>query len=155
MDNNAIADNFSLLAKLINIHGDDSFKAKSYSSAAYTIEKLPVQLSSLTLKKIYAVKGIGEATGKKITEQLETGRLAALDEYINKTPAGIFDLLKIKGLGQKKISVIWKELGIESIGELLYAQKGGLTAANNLSSFTLQQFEDFIEKQRKKRQNNL
>lgn len=96
MDNYAIADNLSLLAKLIDIHGDDSFKAKSYSSAAYTIEKLPVQLSSLTQEKMYSIKGIGQAVGKKITEQVQTGRLAALDEYIH--PAGIFDLLKIKGL---------------------------------------------------------
>lgn len=108
MDNYAIADNFSLLAKLIDIHGDDSFKAKSYSSAAYTIEKLPVQLSSLPPEKMYAIKGIGKAAGKKITEQIETGRLAALDEYINKTPAGIFDLLKIKGLGPKKFLLYGK-----------------------------------------------
>lgn len=121
MDNYAIADNFSLLAKLIDIHGDDSFKAKSYSSAAYTIEKLPIQLSTLPRQKIYAIKGIGPAIGKKIIEQIESGRLANLDEYINKTPEGICDLLKIKGLGPKKIAVIWKELGIESIGELLYA----------------------------------
>ncbi|WP_018617068.1 DNA polymerase/3'-5' exonuclease PolX [Segetibacter koreensis] len=121
MNNYAIADNFSLLSKLIDIHGDDSFKAKSYSSAAYTIEKLPVQLSTLSAEKIYAIKGIGATIGKRIIEQIESGRLAGLDEYINKTPAGIFDLLKIKGLGPKKISVIWKELGIESIGELLYA----------------------------------
>ncbi|GEO08397.1 helix-hairpin-helix domain-containing protein [Segetibacter aerophilus] len=121
MDNSAIADNFSLLAKLIDIHGDDSFKAKSYSSAAFTIDKLPMQLSGLPEEKMFALKGIGQATGKKILEQLQTGRLSALDEYILKTPAGIFELLKIKGLGPKKIATIWKELGIESMGELLYA----------------------------------
>ncbi len=121
MDNFAIADNFSLLSKLTDIHGDDSFKAKSYSIAAFTIEKLPAQLLSLPEQQIFAIKGIGPATGKKIIEQLQTGRLSALEEYILKTPAGIFELLKIKGLGPKKISTIWKELGIESIGELLYA----------------------------------
>ena len=121
MNNYAIADNLSLLSKLIDIHGDDSFKAKSYSIAAYTIENLAVQLSTLSAEKIYSLKNIGSATGKKILEQLETGRFALLDEYILKTPQGIFDMLKIKGLGPKKISVIWKELGIENLGELLYA----------------------------------
>jgi DNA polymerase (family 10) len=121
MDNYALADNFSLLAKLIDIHGDDSFKAKSYATAAFTIEKLPVQLSSLPAEKISAIKGIGQATGKRIQEQLETGNLAVLDEYLTKTPVGILELLRIKGLGPKKISTIWKELGIESMGELLYA----------------------------------
>ncbi len=145
MDNYAIADNFSLLAKLIDIHGDDSFKAKSYSSAAYTIEKLPVQLSSMSAEKIYTIKGVGQTTGRKIVEQIETGRLAALDEYINKTPAGIFDLLKIKGLGPKKISVIWKELGIESIGELLYAcEENRLLLYKGFGAKTQQNIEDSI-----------
>jgi DNA polymerase (family 10) len=121
MNNSAIADNFSLLAKLIDIHGDDSFKAKSYASAAFAIDKLPVQLTALPADKIFALKGVGQATGKKIIEQIETGRLQQLDEYISKTPQGILDLLKIKGLGPKKISTVWKELGIESMGELLYA----------------------------------
>ncbi len=145
MDNYAIADNFSLLAKLIDIHGDDSFKAKSYSSAAYTIEKLPVQLSALPEEKIYAIKGVGQAPGKKIIEQIETGRLTNLDEYINKTPAGIFDLLKIKGLGPKKIAVIWKELGIESIGELLYAcEENRLLLYKGFGAKTQQNIEEFI-----------
>jgi len=145
MNNFAIADNFSLLSKLIDIHGDDSFKAKSYSIAAYTVEKLPVQLSALPQEKIFTIKGIGQATGKKIIEQIETGRLTTLDEYINKTPTGIFDLLKIKGLGPKKIAVIWKELGIESIGELLYAcEENRLSLYKGFGAKTQQNIEESI-----------
>lgn len=145
MDNYAIADNFSLLAKLIDIHGDDSFKAKSYSSAAYTIEKLPVQLSSLPTEKIYAIKGIGHAIGSKIKEQIDTGSLSILDKYINKTPSGIFDLLRIKGLGPKKISTIWKELGIENIGELLYAcEENRLLLYKGFGAKTQQNIEESI-----------
>ena len=73
MDNYQIADSFSLLAKLTDIHGENSFKAKSYSIAAFTIEKLPVQLSETPAEKIFVIKGIGESTGKKILELLETG----------------------------------------------------------------------------------
>lgn len=146
MHNHAIADNFSLLAKLIDIHGDDSFKAKSYSSAAFTIEKLPIQLVSLEEEKIFAIKGIGQATGKKIAEQIETGRLAVLDEYIKKTPAGIFELLKIKGLGPKKISTIWKELGIESVGELLYAcEENRLLLYKGFGAKTQQNIQESIQ----------
>lgn len=121
MDNYAIADNFSLLSKLMDIHGENSFKAKSYSIAAFTIENLPVQLSTLPTEKIFSLKGIGDATGKKIIEQIQTGRLSLLDDYLSKTPAGVIAMLKIKGLGPKKIATIWKELEVESIGELLYA----------------------------------
>lgn len=145
MDNYTIADNFSLLAKLMDIHGDDSFKAKSYSSAAYTIEKLPVPLTSLSVEKIYAIKGVGQTIGKKIVEQIETGKLPLLEEYLNKTPTGIFDLLKIKGLGPKKISVIWKELGIENIGELLYAcEENRLLLYKGFGAKTQQNIEEAI-----------
>ncbi|MCY7422529.1 MAG: PHP domain-containing protein [Chitinophagaceae bacterium] len=121
MDNYAIADNFLLLAKLIDIHGDNGFKAKSYASAAFIIEKLPAQLSTLQADKISELRGIGASIGKKIIEQLHSGRLQELDTYIIKTPVGLFEMLKIKGLGPKKIATVWKELEIESIGELLYA----------------------------------
>ncbi len=123
MDNYQIADLFSLLSKLMDIHGENSFKAKSYASASFNIEKLPLQLSETTHEKIFEIKGIGESTGKKIIEILETGSLPALQEMIDKTPKGVIEMLNIKGIGPKKISTIWKEMEIESIGELLYACK--------------------------------
>ena len=146
MDNSAIADNFSLLSKLIDIHGDDSFKAKSYAAAAFTIDKLPMQLSTVGEEKIFAIKGIGQAIGKKILEQFATERLSLLDEYIVKTPPGIFELLKIKGLGPKKISTIWKDLGIESMGELLYAcEENRLLLYKGFGAKTQQNIQEAIE----------
>src|SRR5258708_37366243 len=121
MDNSAIADNFSLLSKLMDIHGENSFKSKTYSIAAFNIEKLPIQLKETSGENISKIKGIGESIGKKIIEMLETGKLDALQEYIDKTPIGVVEMLNIKGLGPKKINTVWKEMGIESIGELLYA----------------------------------
>ena len=121
MNNSAIAANFSLLARLMDIHGENSFKSKSYANAAFTIDKLPVELSELPEEKIESIKGIGEAICKKILQQLHTGELPLLNEYIQKTPMGVMEMLKIKGLGAKKINTIWKELEVETIGELLYA----------------------------------
>ncbi|MFZ1799993.1 MAG: PHP domain-containing protein [Chitinophagaceae bacterium] len=121
MVNHEIANNFSLLAKLMEIHGENSFKIKSYSNAAFVIEKLPVELSMLPEEKIFSINGIGDAIGKKIIRQIETGSLQLLEEYLAKTPAGILEMLRIKGIGPKKIATIWKDLEIENIGELLYA----------------------------------
>ncbi|WP_291912503.1 helix-hairpin-helix domain-containing protein [Chitinophaga sp. CB10] len=121
MDNYAIADNFALLSKLMDIHGENSFKAKSFASAAFTIEKLPVQLKDTPPEQIFKIKGIGESTGKAILEMLEKQQFALLDHYIQVTPPGILEIMKIKGLGPKKIATIWKELEVESMGELLYA----------------------------------
>jgi DNA polymerase (family 10) len=121
MDNYAIAENFSLLAKLMDIHGENSFRSKTYSIAAFNIEKLPMQLSDTPREKIFAIKGIGDSVGKKVIEMLETGELKMLNDYLEKTPAGLIEMLDIKGIGPKKINTIWKELEVESIGELLYA----------------------------------
>ena len=121
IDNYFIAEQFSLLSKLMDIHAENSFKSKSYSIAAFNIEKLPVQLSDLTFDKISAMKGFGESTARKVTEIVQTGQLKQLNDYIEKTPPGVIEMLNIKGIGPKKISTIWKEMGLESIGELLYA----------------------------------
>ena len=119
MDNYQIAENFSLLSKLTDIHAENNFKAKSYAIAAFHIEKLPEQLSEIPKEKIASIKGIGESSKKKIIEILETGSLKVLQELIEKTPIGVIEMLNIKGIGPKKISTIWKEMEIESIGELL------------------------------------
>lgn len=123
MDNSQIADQFSLLAKLMDIHGENSFKAKSYASAAFAIENLTMQLHETPREKIFSIRGIGESTGKKIIELLDSGELSILTEIIQKTPEGILEMMSIKGIGPKKISTIWKEMGVESVGELLYACK--------------------------------
>lgn len=121
MNNYEIADYFSLLSKLMDIHGENSFKSKSYSIAAYNIEKLPREIEQMDDAELFAQKGIGDSTGKKIREIQHTGKLDALEAILAKTPAGILEMLNVKGLGPKKIALIWKEMGIESIGELEYA----------------------------------
>src|ERR1700729_1665586 len=98
IDNDYIAEQFSLLAKIMDIHGENSFKTKSYSVAAYTLEKLPQSLRELPPEQLTSIKGIGDAIGKKIQEILQTGELRLLKEYIGKTPPGIIQLLQIKGL---------------------------------------------------------
>jgi DNA polymerase (family 10) len=121
MDNYEIAKQFSLLSKLMDIHGENSFKSKTYSIAAYKIEQLTVELQTLSPEKIFSINGIGDAIGKKILELTETGKMNALEELLSKTPEGILEMMKIKGIGPKKISIIWKEMNVENIGELLYA----------------------------------
>jgi DNA polymerase (family 10) len=121
MNNGAIADQFTLLAKLIDIHGEDSFKSKTYSNAAFQIDRMQDPIADIDQSQLSSIRGIGQGVAQKIIELLETGTLSALQEIIQKTPTGILELMQIKGIGPKKISTIWHELGIESPGELLYA----------------------------------
>ncbi|MCB9046756.1 MAG: DNA polymerase/3'-5' exonuclease PolX [Chitinophagales bacterium] len=130
MTNGEISDHFSLLSKLMDIHGEDAFRAKNYSIAAYNIDKLPRQASEMDDAELFTMRGIGQSTGSKIRELLETGKLQALEDILARTPQGILDMMQIKGLGPKKIAQIWKEMGIESVGELEYACN-----ENRLASF--------------------
>lgn len=121
MTNSQIADHFSILSKLMDIHGENSFRAKSYSIAAYNIDKLPKEASDMDDAELFSMKGIGDSTGSKIRELQNTGKLEQLEKLVSKTPPGVLDMMQIKGLGPKKIALVWKEMGIESVGELEYA----------------------------------
>jgi len=118
MDNYAIADQLSLLSKLMDIHGENSFKSKAYASAAFSLEKLPEEVATLPPEKISKLKGIGESVGNKIIEIVETGELKQLQELLSKTPQGVLEMMNIKGLGPKKINLLWKEMHIDTIEEL-------------------------------------
>jgi DNA polymerase (family 10) len=146
IDNDYIAEKFSLLSRLMDIHGENSFKTKSYSVAAFTLEKLPTPIAELPPAKMTSIRGIGDAIGKKIVEILETGELRLLQQYIFQTPPGVIEMLQIKGLGPKKIATIWKEMEIESIGELLYAcQENRLLLFKGFGEKTQQSVREAIE----------
>ena len=70
MDNYEIAKGFSLLAKLMDIHGDNTFKAKSYSSAAFNIEKLPDELETLPQNKIFELQQLLDSDVKDLLSKL-------------------------------------------------------------------------------------
>jgi len=144
--NDEIAAQFSLLAKLMDIHGENAFKAKSYAAAAFSIDKLPTPLAEMDRNAIFSVKGIGESAGKRILEILDTGQFTTLNEMVQKTPPGILEMLSIKGIGPKKIATIWKELEIETLGELLYAcNENRLTLYKGFGEKTQQNIKEAIE----------
>ena len=118
MSNKEIAGQFNLLAKIMELHGENTFKIRSYANAYLTIRRLDVPLATLDNDSISKFKGIGQAISNKIAELLETGEMATLKRYKDITPQGIQDMLTIKGFGPKKIKTVWKELGVETAGEL-------------------------------------
>lgn len=121
MTNKELANTFNELAKIMELYGENPFKIRSYSTAYVNIRKQPEPLIEKSKEALLAIPGIGNAIADKIVELRETGEIKALQKYVDKTPPGIIELMKIKGFGPKKIRVVWDELGIESPGELLYA----------------------------------
>ncbi|MDI9339065.1 MAG: helix-hairpin-helix domain-containing protein [Sediminibacterium sp.] len=121
MTNDDVCEALELTGKLLELHGENPFKTKAYANAAYKLGKLRYDFEGKTLQDIESIEGIGKSIASKIAELLETGTTNELQGLLQKTPPGIIDLFSIKGLGVKKVSQLWQELGIESVGELLYA----------------------------------
>ena len=121
MTNKELANQFQALASLMELHEENKFKIRSYSNAYITLRKLPTPLAEMSDEEIGGIKGIGKAITGKIRELIDKGEMETMKKYQDQTPLGIQEMLGIKGFGPKKIRVIWKDLGAESIGELLYA----------------------------------
>lgn len=116
-----IANALDLLAKLMELHDENTFKAKSYANSAFRLSRTNPDLIGKTKEELEKTEGIGKSTAGKIAELMETGTIAELEKLLEKTPAGVIEMMSIKGLGPKKVRQLWKELGIESVGELEYA----------------------------------
>ncbi|MEL6124219.1 MAG: helix-hairpin-helix domain-containing protein, partial [Bacteroidota bacterium] len=121
MTNRQVASVFNKLAKVMELHQENPFKIRSYSSAYNTIRRHPDEVIALEHDQLTAIKGIGKNIADKIIELRKTGDLQTLQRYLQKTPPGIVEMLSIKGLGAKKILTIWNDLDIQTPGELLYA----------------------------------
>ena len=121
MNNREIARQLKLLATLMDIHGENSFKANSYNTAAFNIKQLSENLIDIPQDDLFKIPGIGKAIGNKILEIRDKGSINVLNDLVAKTPPGIIELANIKGIGAKKIHDIWIKLDVEDPGELLYA----------------------------------
>src|SRR5688500_10458453 len=121
MGNKEIAAQFNLLAALMELHGENAFKTKSYLSAYQSLRKWDRPLSEMSVEEIASIPGVGSSSAKKINELVTKGVMEPLESLKEKTPLGIQQLLSIKGMGPKKIRVIWDALGVETPAELLYA----------------------------------
>ncbi len=121
MENKTIAQHLKLLSQLMELHQQNPFKVKSVVNASFKIDKLPYKIADRSLEQIDAIDGIGKSISKKIEELLLIGSIQELEDLLAITPSGIIEMLGIKGIGPKKIAIIWHVLGIDNVGELYYA----------------------------------
>lgn len=105
----------------MELHGENAFKFRSYYTAYNNLRKWGTALDSMDETSIESIPGVGKAIAGKISELVNRGEMQTLNKYKAITPEGVQEMLEIKGLGPKKVEQIWKELGIETVGELLYA----------------------------------
>ena len=121
MENEQIVDALELLVKLWDVHGINEFKSKNLSFAARGLDKYAGRIAHCNLDDLYAIPGVGKVVVQIVQDIAQTGTCPDLEAMVEQTPPGILDILKIKGLGPKKVGVIWRELGITELDDLLAA----------------------------------
>jgi DNA polymerase (family 10) len=127
MENKGIADIFTAIADILDIEGENPFRVRSYRNAARTIEDLSQSLESMvkTGMDLGEIPGIGKSIREKIEEIISTGKCHFLEELRVQVPAGLTELLKLEGLGPKKVKVLYDQLGVDSVDRLEKAAQAG------------------------------
>ncbi|WP_434578681.1 DNA polymerase/3'-5' exonuclease PolX [Thermoanaerobacterium thermosaccharolyticum] len=122
MDKKTVINILNEIGLLLELKGENPFKSRAYYNAARTIEVLDDDIDALVKdNRLKDVKGIGDALNKKITELITTGRLEYYENLRASIPEGLIEMLKIPGLGPKKIKTLYDKLDIKTVGELEYA----------------------------------
>ncbi len=129
MDKDQVAEILLEIGTLLELKGENPFKTRAYQNAARTVESLSEPLAKIVAeKRLGKIKGIGEALEQKITELVETGKLAYYDELKASIPSGLIEMLEIPGLGPKKIQALNQKLKVDSVEKLEAACRAGKVA---------------------------
>lgn len=143
LENKDIANIIKKTAKLMELFGENDFKIRSYQNAVFALEKIDQRLIDLSKDELEKIDGIGKSIATAIAEISTTGSLDALNKMMEQTPKGVLDMMGISGIGPKKIRILWKELGVETLDELKEACVQGKIA--KLKGFGEKTQENILE----------
>jgi DNA polymerase (family 10) len=115
-----IAAIFEEIADLLEIDGANVFRIRAYRNAARILQELGKDVRQMVQKgeDLTELPGIGTDLAAKVKEIVDTGHCKALDELQRRLPPAIAELLKIQGLGPKRVRSLYRELGIQTLDQL-------------------------------------
>ena len=147
MTNKAVARQLALTADLIELTGGNPFRARAYASGARTVERLEAPVATLAASgELSGVKGIGKGLVADIEELLASGTLASTDALLQSLPPGLPEVMRVKGLGVKKVRTLWQDAGVTSLDQLEGAAVSGrLAELPGFGAKTVQNLLDAIE----------
>ena len=127
VENTEVSAVFDEIADLLEIKGSNPFRIRAYRRAAQTLRELGINLREYVAEDgdLTDLPGIGRDLAEKIQEILETGRCRSLSKLRREIPGTVTDLLRIPGLGPRRVRVIYNKLGITSLHQLLDACAAG------------------------------
>ncbi|HLI69615.1 MAG TPA: DNA polymerase/3'-5' exonuclease PolX [Ktedonobacteraceae bacterium] len=123
MDKSEIANVLEQVAALLELkEGSNVFEVRAYQNAARSVNSLDGDIEELTRAgKLKGTPGLGTTIIKRIEELVNTGKMAFYEELVNNTPAIKLEMMRIPGVGPKKINAIYNQLHVNSIDELVQA----------------------------------
>jgi len=126
LHNEDIAAVFDEIADLLEVLGSNPFRIRAYRNAARTIRDSGREIARLSADggDLTAIPGIGADLAAKIVEMVESGKVGLLEELRARLPRGILDLLKIPGLGPKRVKILHEKLKIDDLAQLKEACEG-------------------------------
>lgn len=147
MRNKELAGVFNTIADLLEIKGEQVFRVNSYRRAARVFKDLTVDIETLAESgELGKIQGVGKGTVEKVGQFLSAGRVGLLDELLASMPAGLPALLGIGGLGPKKVALVWRELGVENVEDLLAAiETGRVAKLKGMGAKSVEQIKSGIE----------
>src|SRR5699024_8290128 len=129
------------IATYMELKGENTFKVSAYRKAAQSLEIDERPLDQI--EDVTELKGIGKGVGDVIKEYRQEGKSSALESLQEEVPAGLVPLLKIQGLGSKKIAKLYKELNVEDKVSLQEACEAG--KVSELSGFAKKTEQNILE----------
>jgi len=117
------------MGTLLELKGANPFKSRAFANAARAIEGLPGDVAdAVAAGTLREVKGIGDSIARIITELVEKGSSTEYRELRKDIPDGVLQMLRIQGLGPKKVKILFEKLGITDIGDLEMSARAGRLA---------------------------
>src|SRR6184192_635147 len=131
MDKNQVANLLDEIASLLELREESNpFEVRAYQNAARAVNGIDGDIEQLTREgKLKGVPGLGSTIIKRIEEAVETGHIALYDELVETTPPIKLEMIRIPGVGPKKINVIYNQLHVNSIPDLVQACEENKVAA--------------------------
>jgi DNA polymerase (family 10) len=148
-DNGAVADRLDAFASLLELAGSTFYAARAYRRAAETIRETLAPVEELIRSgRIRELRGIGPGIAAKLSELVETGTIAELDELEREVQPELVGLGRYLGIGPKRILEIARELDVETAAQFReLATAGGLRKARGIGPVTEQRLLDRLNQQ--------
>ena len=148
LTNDEIAQKLMELHTILIVADYPEDHAARYPRLAYTISRMEASVVELVaqgrLKE--EIPGVGDIVATIITEYVETGTCAKLQEHASDVPQTIVELISIPGLGPKTIKLLYQEAGVDSLQSLRTAiDEGKLKGIKGIGKKTIENFENYLD----------